>query len=215
MSRKKVNSYIRRQQREGAKTQVEVTKLRAEGLTQIAVAAELGIHRHTVAKFEKRSMENLLQHDAEQRLLWREEHVRELESLRVEIESRRKASQPLSLTSIDRMLAILRLDISLKGTDAPSRSIVGHLSGNLGSTNPTNERYLDLMKYCCDLTDPQLEEVVKFAKSLSREWQDPEYIRKKFENLPGINGNPLFPLKPVIEGTAKQIEAPATEGKNV
>jgi DNA-binding CsgD family transcriptional regulator len=145
------------------RTQVEVTKLRADGLTQIEVAAELGIHRNTVGKLEKKSMQELISTDQINRAEYQKRIVAKLESILDEIELHRKSGEPLSLSAIDRQIHASLALAKLTGASAPSRAVVGHVSENVTG------RDLRLRKVTHDLDENQFESVVAFAKDISRE----------------------------------------------
>jgi len=154
------------------RTQVEVTKLRAEGRTQIEVAAELGIHRNTVGKYEKRSMEELIKTDQIKRAEYQKRIVAKLESILDEIELHRKSGKPLSLAAIDRQIHASLALAKLTGASAPSRAVIGHIS-SLDITG----RDLQLRKVTHDLDDDQFHSVVEFASALPRDRRSPEEIR--------------------------------------
>jgi hypothetical protein len=60
-----------------------------------------------------------------------EAHVTELQVLKAEVLSMQKEGLPLTLHQVDRLLSILELDMKLKGTQAPTKSISVNLSGAL------------------------------------------------------------------------------------
>jgi DNA-binding CsgD family transcriptional regulator len=145
------------------RTQVKVTKLRAEGLTQIEVAAELGIHRNTVGKLEKKSMQELISTDQINRAEYQKRIVAKLESILDEIELHRKSGKPLSLAAIDRQIHASLALAKLTGASAPSRAVVGHVSANL-----LTDRDMAIRKAVHGLDDEQFQTVVEFAKGISR-----------------------------------------------
>jgi transcriptional regulator with XRE-family HTH domain len=139
---------------------VEVTKLRAEGRTQVEVAAELGIHRNTVGKLEKKSMEELISTDQINRAEYQKRIVAKLESILEEIELHRKSGKPLGLSAIDRQIHASLALAKLTGASAPSRAVVGHVSAEVD---------LRFKKATSGLTVDQMEQVYGFAAGLPRE----------------------------------------------
>src|ERR1700691_3570929 len=148
---------------DSTRTQGEVTKLRAEGRTQIEVAAELGIHRNTVGKLEKKSMQELISTDQINRAEYQKRIVAKLESILDEIELHRKSGKPLSLSAIDRQIHASLALAKLTGASAPSRAVIGHISENVTG------RDLQMRKAVYGLDDDQFATVVEFAAGISRE----------------------------------------------
>lgn len=158
------------------RTQVEVTKLRAEGKTQVEVAAELGIHRNTVGKYEKRSMEELIKTDQINRAEYQKRIVAKLESILDEIELHRKSGKPLPLAAIDRQIHASLALAKLTGASAPSRAISATIKA------PDDPHWWPFKKATAGLDDDQFFSVLTFAESIPRKVTPPitaeEFIAK-------------------------------------
>jgi DNA-binding CsgD family transcriptional regulator len=174
------------------RAQVEVTKLRAEGKTQVEVAAELGIHRNTVGKLEKKSMEELISTDQINRAEYQKRIVAKLENILDEIELHRKSGKPLSLAAIDRQIHASLALAKLTGASAPSRAVVGHVSANVVSIVPSQisgDRNQDdsfwelrLRKSLSGLSEEQFYKVIEFAsKTVRGKSTVPQLIEGEFD----------------------------------
>lgn len=191
----------RRQQRAGVRLQAEITRLRdVEGLTQQQTAEALGLSpksgRNTVRKYERKALMELQnQTTAELRQAKFAEHAERLDQLNAFVEERKKTGKPYTLAELEFFHSLLKTEIQLFGTSAPSRSVVGHIN--------SDERYewhLEIDKHTAGLTVDQRDDVCRYAASLPRPWDNPEYREKQLAQLSGPDGKSMWKTSTVIEG---------------
>ena len=124
----------------------------------VDIAKSWGVTHQAVSIYLKRGMENM----KDENKPWRDEHIAELYDLRLEIEAAREPGKPLPLKAIDKLLRLLDLDIKLKGTAAPSRSIQATVPVN----TTIQYRFLERSH---GLSEAQIEQVFEYMASLPRE----------------------------------------------
>lgn len=168
---------------EGVARSLEAVKIYGEVGSQEGVAKAMGISRRTARGLLNRVLDN-------NNAVMVEQDLEDLQSLMGEVEAHRKSAKPLSLAAIDRLARLLEIRIRLRGTAAPTKSISAHISarqGGLPDYGPAaHPRLWSVHEACVDLTDQQVAEVVRFAKSLPRdltvlreelpEWMQPKTL---------------------------------------
>jgi len=97
----------------------EVVRLIGEKIPMTEIAERLGVAYVTVKRDKATLMQNAIKNNASQFEIWRAEHIAELEDLRT------KLTDPLIDPSdkIALALAIIREDVRIKGTAAPTKSV--------------------------------------------------------------------------------------------
>jgi hypothetical protein len=141
----------------GARLRLEISRLRAQGMTQEQVADELKVHRNTVAYHDKRSLMEMNEQDVVTRVEWRDKHLAELHDLKEKLQAHFDDGR-VPLKVWDRLLAALAFESKLVGSSAPERVEVSAVKG------PGYE----LLEHSHGLTSGQLEEVYAFMDSLPR-----------------------------------------------
>lgn len=140
-------------------------ELLAEGLNQQQAAEQLRLEGYPAdVRTLRRDVSSLRgqwgKENMNQFEHWRDEHIAELEALRVKLED---PLIPLT-DKIALTLAIIREDSKIKGTAAPSKSIVGHVSGP-----QLDALYLEIRQELLDLSDGDKQDAMllmrEFAKS--------------------------------------------------
>jgi hypothetical protein len=159
---------LTRQRLAAERRRADVVRLVADGLEQVEIARELGVSRKTIQRDKEFIMRQSQEANRSKFEHWRDEHIQELYDLRQEIDSLRGSPEkPLGLKAIDTMLGLLNLDIRLKGTAAPERSIHANVSAEYSI------EYLKFKKATSGLSANQLEEVYNFASALERIYVPP------------------------------------------
>lgn len=143
---------------------IKAQETRAEVLARVEkspsqIAAEVGISVRSVHRHIAKAREEMIQANQESVKEWRRVQLDELNKMReILADNKISAGRRIELT-----LAILREEIKLCGTAAPTQSV----SMNVSASNDVN--YLKFKSACADLTDTQLQQVFDFAAALVRE----------------------------------------------
>jgi len=174
-----------------AQQKLRVEQLRAEVRRRMAadeddqtIATAVGISRRQVLRHRKVIMGQLQTENLDRVSQWREEHIETFEDLILEIRANCEPGKPMPLKAIDRLLHLLQLDMRLKGTAAPERSIQAHVEVN------TTVQY-QFLEHSHGLDPQQLQEVFRFMDSLPR--------RKVSIDLTGFNEPRILPAAELVD----------------
>jgi hypothetical protein len=156
---------LRARQERQASRRLGVAKVLREtpSATNVELAKMFDVDRDTIAEDRKFLMSQVNQEAKTEFQQWRDEHIAELQELRTKLEDPSlRAAEKVALA-----LAIIREDSKIKGTAAPTKSIVGHVSGPR-----LDALYLEIRQELLDLSDGDKQEALllmrDFAKSRKR-----------------------------------------------
>jgi hypothetical protein len=159
---------LNRQRLEAEDRRADVSRMVRAGSQQVEIARQKGVSVKTIQRDIQFLMKQSQEANRSQFDQWRNEHIQELYDLRLEIEAlRERPDKPLGLKAIDAMLGVLSLDMKLKGTEAPSRSVHANVSPE------HSVEYLKFKKATSGLSEEQLESVYEFALSIERSYTPP------------------------------------------
>jgi Winged helix-turn-helix DNA-binding len=159
---------IRSDREARARRHLELVKLLRENpnATNIELAEVLNVSRNTIAEDRKFLMSQATNEAQSEMQLYREDQLTRIQEKWDEIES------DDTMTGAEKHLAWsrwMKLEMDLRGTAAPSKSIHANVS-----TNPEHSaEYLLFREACAGLNDDQLHEVYAMAKALPRTWVAP------------------------------------------
>jgi transposase len=123
------------------------------------IAAEVGISVRSVHRHIAQAREEMIRTNRDSVIEWRNAQLDELNKMReILADNKISAGRRIELT-----LAILREEIKLCGTAAPSQSV------SVNVTPSSDLNYLKFKSACANLTEAQLQQVFDFAASLVRE----------------------------------------------
>src|SRR5271157_5475119 len=124
--------------------------------TNIELAKIFDVDRDTIAEDRKFLMAQINQEAKSETQLWRDEHIAELNKLRESLEDFLIPAEK----RIELALAIIREDSKIKGTAAPTKSIVGHVNGP-----QLDPLYLDIRQELLDLSDDDKQEALLLMRN--------------------------------------------------
>jgi hypothetical protein len=134
--------------------------------TNIELAKVFDVDRDTIAEDRKFLMSQVNQEALTETQLYRNDQLTRLAKKWDEIESDQTMSGAEKHLAWSRWM---KLEMDLRGTAAPSRSISAHVD-----INPEHStEYLLFKEACAGLTEDQLHEVYAVAKTLPRTWVAP------------------------------------------
>jgi hypothetical protein len=125
--------------------------------TNIELAKIFDVDRDTIAEDRKFLMSQAKQNAVCQFEIWRDEHIAELDKLRESLEDFLIPPEK----RIELALAIIREDSKIKGTAAPTKSIVGHVNGP-----QLDALYLDIRQELLDADDATKQEALVMVREL-------------------------------------------------
>jgi len=142
----------------------EVVRLISQGVPLNEIARRLGVSYITVRRDKEILMDLSKKENKSEMQLFRDDQLARITAKWNEIEN-----DP-GMTSAEKHLAWsrwMKLEIDLRGTAAPTKSIAGHVD-----LNPEHsDEYLLDREAMAGLSDEQRHEVRVFAKSLPRQWE--------------------------------------------
>lgn len=147
---------------------IELAKLLRDdpSATNIELAEALHVDRHTIGEDRKHLMSLARNEAMNESQLYREDQLTRIADKWDEIENDE------TMTGAEKHLAWsrwMKLEMDLRGTAAPSRSI----SANVNLNPEHSQEYLLFREACAGLTEEQLHEVYALAKALPRTWVAP------------------------------------------
>jgi len=163
-----LRAHLRARQERQASRRLGVAKVLREqpGATNVELAKVFDVDRDTIAEDRKFLMSQATNEAQSEMQLYREDQLTRIQEKWDEIES------DDTMTGAEKHLAWsrwMKLEMDLRGTAAPSKSIHANIS-----TNPEHStEYLLFREACAGLNDDQLHEVYAMAKALPRTWVAP------------------------------------------
>lgn len=165
MSRHALKALNRSRKAESRRKAEEAITMEIQGKSRREVADALHVTQNAVSKLKTRYL-------AERQTEMLEEDLGELESLRDEVVSRRRAGKPLTLGCVDRLIKLLELRVRLRGTAAPTKSVHAHVSADVDPAKLVG--YRKFVYETRGLTLSQVDEVYAFARTLVRVVETPK-----------------------------------------
>lgn len=161
-------AYLRELREQRTSRRLGVAKVLREtpSATDIELAKIFRVDRHTIGEDRKFLMSQLNQSALTETQMYREDQLTRVAEKWAEIET------DDTMTGAEKHLAWsrwMKLEMDLRGTAAPNKSIVGHVDAN----PEHSAEYLLFREACAGLTEDQLHQVYAFAKTLQRTWVAP------------------------------------------